>query len=1300
MSSFEISDVSFESNGPVLGIYFIISSICVVFYLDKVEGKIHRLDGFLAGREWHLIKSAKAVRRINVLVKIVCYAFLTMPPMLLIFWAGGLIRRSTKDDQTPIGGVAVLLIGSALLFFLLGVMKIKWNRYRLSRASLILLLISGVLLVTYQVTTIFLDDDVGFFGVSSIFLATNAVLMIFLAFINSGVQGASMKEVIELKLEDGEPTDTNRGTDFEAEIDEAEGDAAYVPSKSDVFELFTLPSVSQKTGMASTFGGGLQRIFSKSTRQRRFISFVLYFLSLATLFVYALLIYLIDDDSRLGAITAFAVVTTDVILYLYIHAEIASSPSEISVNIVVFRTCLFILGGNWWIYGYCILYIYLGLVLSYNIGARRFPLADTIVSEGVDDPRKKHAVDVAKTPEFILGFTTLVFVLLIAILEAVQPKNVPLNDYELGDRSYPFYAWALFSVLAIGIIFALEITYRIYRRKRKNIQGKFEYYVVSRRFDQYWFFMIFTYGFIVLAAIMAWYSTDEETWLAVGIIGPLALILLVNAYVHYVLNDYNVLQNIEKLNKRIVKHNSKMEKLRIKVEKYKREAAAAGAPSLDLQVSAIEKDPPASPPPIKKKITNVKPVEEQRKLEEEKKKPEEELKYNEEEEIEEGGEEEDKQAEGAVVLSGESPREFQIKDLATMSMKNTDLDFDDRTLTDAERASRRFKLVHDWRKDKGFCRAMWSGSLRRNDYNILLSLLMMTLLLVAMAAIICGDQNSLIGITITVPFFHYIMVWGAFTRPLATDSSLRLWEILSAFIGFFGLYVWGIVDYIVRLDADSDDKDAGQFVTAYVVGVPFITSSAMAIYKWLDDEGKFSKMLMLFLIASLVQGLALVVLAYIVVSWQDGLGLTALIALLIYGAALLFVYTHNNYYMPFGWQIANAIIGGIISFIALIVSIVSDDYKVFSGFSTTYLIICIFILFYSGSAFYKDYLNRVREPVYYSPWIFPIYKYDSERDDIRENNGPVFGIFLVLFLGLLWSVLCSVWIAPYYYGIAVSALCEVLLVIFVLFIVAISPLNLRVSLPYIDNLLLKRAWLQAKRSYVNSRNAFSMDELITYKEIIDRREAILIHLMNFKRSDNSVRVNASKDWNIDEIDDSNYKEVAAYLFNVEREATKIYSEELELIIMFELLVVLFSQTLQAKDRKFMFKFLNEKKHVLHAAGIMIHIPQKGSLELKMARVVIQVERLSAEKQMVFKRMKEMYVDEEQLREQRQAEKAREEEEKEKERMERLKEMSDERRKLLENFDRSTPVNTWPDCLEKYQKLIENFKASGEVYADS
>ena len=54
--------------------------------------------------------------------------------------------------------------------------------------------------------------------------------------------------------------------------------------------------------------------------------------------------------------------------------------------------------------------------------------------------------------------------------------------------------------------------------------------------------------------------------------------LLVNAYVHYVLNDYNVLQNIEKLNKRIVKHNAKMEKLRIKVDKYKREAAAAGAP--------------------------------------------------------------------------------------------------------------------------------------------------------------------------------------------------------------------------------------------------------------------------------------------------------------------------------------------------------------------------------------------------------------------------------------------------------------------------------------------------------------------------------------------------------------------------------------------------------------------------------------------------------------------------------------------------------------------------------------------------
>jgi hypothetical protein len=48
-----------------------------------------------------------------------------------------------------VGGVAVILIGFAVLFFLFGTLKIKWNRYRLSITSIICILISMFLMMAY-----------------------------------------------------------------------------------------------------------------------------------------------------------------------------------------------------------------------------------------------------------------------------------------------------------------------------------------------------------------------------------------------------------------------------------------------------------------------------------------------------------------------------------------------------------------------------------------------------------------------------------------------------------------------------------------------------------------------------------------------------------------------------------------------------------------------------------------------------------------------------------------------------------------------------------------------------------------------------------------------------------------------------------------------------------------------------------------------------------------------------------------------------------------------------------------------
>jgi ABC-type uncharacterized transport system permease subunit len=81
----------------------------------------------------------------------------------------------------------------------------------------------------------------------------------------------------------------------------------------------------------------------------------------------------------------------------------------------------------------------------------------------------------------------------------------------------------------------------------------------------------------------------------------------------------------------------------------------------------------------------------------------------------------------------------------------------------------------------------------------------------------------------------------------------------------------------------------------------------------------------------------------------------------------------------------------------------------------------------------------------------------------------------VILVSLLWSIGCSVWVQPIYVGVSVSALVEVILVIGALHLVSVSPMQLKVAEPYIDEHIRKKAFLEAKNAYINGRNAVSMN---------------------------------------------------------------------------------------------------------------------------------------------------------------------------------------------------------------------------------
>lgn len=274
------TEIRWDSSGALLGIFFGVSTLLTVIFMNRVQGKTYRIQDYLASRKWHMLKKESTIASVNKFLSFVCWIFFSLPVITLLVWGIGLIIRYDEANQNVTGGIAVLLVGFAILFFLYGAFKIKWNRYRMSFSSGASLIISLLFLTAYQITTVFMEDDDSFFGLSAIFLTANAIIMIIIVFMNTSKTGTSVGEIVN-KLPVGDELDIHREKSYSDEITEAYKDDDYIPTQNEVFEMFTINRASKKRKLLGVFDGGIVNLFTKMSPRAKFcFSAFLYFLAL------------------------------------------------------------------------------------------------------------------------------------------------------------------------------------------------------------------------------------------------------------------------------------------------------------------------------------------------------------------------------------------------------------------------------------------------------------------------------------------------------------------------------------------------------------------------------------------------------------------------------------------------------------------------------------------------------------------------------------------------------------------------------------------------------------------------------------------------------------------------------------------------------------------------------------------------------------------------------------------------------------------------------------------------------------
>jgi MFS family permease len=158
---------------------------------------------------------------------------------------------------------------------------------------------------------------------------------------------------------------------------------------------------------------------------------------------------------------------------------------------------------------------------------------------------------VSRAPEFLLMFITTIYVALFVILYVTEPRGVPLLRLYLDNWQYPYYICGVFCLLLIATFFALIGTYRLFIRKKRVIEPKIHFYIKNRKFDMYWIFI--TASFILCAAVglIAYWITKILSYFLIIIFVSIFIILYLNAFLHYVMNDYAVLQDIDMFNLKI-----------------------------------------------------------------------------------------------------------------------------------------------------------------------------------------------------------------------------------------------------------------------------------------------------------------------------------------------------------------------------------------------------------------------------------------------------------------------------------------------------------------------------------------------------------------------------------------------------------------------------------------------------------------------------------------------------------------------------------------------------------------------------
>lgn len=170
--------------------------------------------------------------------------------------------------------------------------------------------------------------------------------------------------------------------------------------------------------------------------------------------------------------------------------------------------------------------------------------------------------------------------------------------------------------------------------------------------------------------------------------------------------------------------------------------------------------------------------------------------------------------------------------------------------------------------------------------------------------------------------------------------------------------------------------------------------------------------------------------------------------------------------------------------------------SIFAGFTMTCAVAAIICLLLLGARLYTDYKQNEYQPVFYSPWLLPAYKFIVRKGKIKKHFQAIYLLLIFSVIGIVWSLACTFIVTPAWVGVCFMVLFESIAHVVVLFLTNQASINLTSVRDLCDDIIIKQAWLDAKEYHVCERvQAMCRKELATYEDWWHRR----FYLRNYIR---------------------------------------------------------------------------------------------------------------------------------------------------------------------------------------------------------